>query len=123
MACGGATTVTGQPTAAAPTADAGATTAGSAAAGCAPAAAVLSATKGFPEVTDVQLDGGCGQVSVATSLPPGVLGSSSATKGTAICTAVSEVAYVGDIFGVTVVAQDGSELAGGVKDHPDCIPG
>lgn len=115
----GSASVSATADAAPATAEASAT----AAADCTPSADVAAAVKGFPEVTGVQVIGGCGEISVATTLPPGSLGTPSATRATAICAAVSKVAYVGSIYGVTVVGQDGHELAAGIKDQPDCIPG
>jgi hypothetical protein len=99
------------------------TSPGSTTADCTPPDSIVAVVKGFAAVTGVQMIGGCGQVSVETSLPPGSIGTSSATTAAAICTAVSRVAYGGSVYGVSVDGQDGHELAAGVKDHPDCIPG
>ena len=63
----------------------------------------------------------CGEVSIATGLPPGVLGSPSAATGLKICDAAAKVAYQGDVNSVTVVSTDGHELAIGLK-NADCIP-
>lgn len=87
--------------------------------GCIPAPPVVSAARAYPEVSEVKLDGGCGRISVLTTLPPG---GPSGTEAAAICAAVSGVAYVGAIDGVTVNGQDGHELATGAKNNPGCAP-
>jgi hypothetical protein len=69
----------------------------------------------------VTLDGACGQISIATGLPAGVLGSPSAATGIKICDAAAQVAYQGKVNSVTVVSTDGHELAIGLK-KADCIP-
>lgn len=82
---------------------------------------IRKAVTGYPQVSGIVMIAACGEVSVQTVLPPGVLGSSSATTGIKICTAAATVAYQGKVGSVTVVAEDGSELAIGLKGS-DCIP-
>lgn len=83
---------------------------------------VTAAVAKFSQITKVHTVAACGQVSIETSLPPGVLGSASASKGVEICTAAAKVAYRGDVSSVTVNSADGHELAIGLKSA-DCIPG
>jgi hypothetical protein len=83
---------------------------------------VTTAVASFPEVTKVQTIAACHEVDIQTSLPSGVLGSPSATKGAEICEAAAAVAYQGDVSSITVSATDGHEIAAGLKSAP-CIPG
>ena len=76
---------------------------------------------GFPDVVKVTSVAACGEVSVATRLPAGVLGSASAATGIKICEAAAKVAYQGSVSSVTVQSTDGHELAIGLKGA-DCIP-
>ena len=82
---------------------------------------VGKAVASFPQVTKVEMIAACGTASIETDLPPGVLGSASATEGVKICSAAAGVAYQGQVGSVTVDAKDGSELAIGLKGS-DCIP-
>jgi hypothetical protein len=79
------------------------------------------AVLGFPQISKIMMIAACGEASIQTSLPAGVLGSASATTGVEICHAAATVAYQGKVTSVTVVATDGSELAIGLKGA-DCIP-
>lgn len=105
--------------------DAAATTASStstaSASPCSPTPAVIAAAAAFKEVTKVSLIGGCGEISAATTLPPGALGSPSVTRALAICTALTKVGYAGSVYGVTVGGKDGHELAASTKDQRQCI--
>ena len=83
---------------------------------------VTAAVAKYPEVTKVTTVAACGEVSIATNLPAGVLGSASANKGVSICTAAAKVAYQGGVSSVTVNSADGHELAIGLQSA-DCIPG
>jgi hypothetical protein len=85
-------------------------------------ARVTTAVAGFPEVTKVQTIAACHEIDIDTNLPSGVLGSPSATTGAAICNAAAQVAYQGDISSITVTADDGHEIAQGLKTA-SCIPG
>jgi hypothetical protein len=84
-------------------------------------ARITAAVSSFTEVTKVQMVAACGQASIETSLPPGVLGSASAATGLKICNAAAAVAYQGDVTSVSVDSADGHELATGLKTAP-CIP-
>ncbi len=87
---------------------------------CTPSPAVLAAAKTFTEISKVSLIGGCGEVSAETTLPPGALGSPSVSRAITMCTAISKVAYVGSIYGVSVDGKDGHELASSTKGQP-CV--
>ena len=93
--------------------------------GCdsATAAEVSAALKSYPQVTAVQVNGGCHQVSIQTDLPPTDPMTPGSEKAVAICKAAAKVAYRDEtISGVTVAWFDRHEAAAGLKDS-DCIPG
>jgi hypothetical protein len=84
-------------------------------------ARVTAAVAAFSEVTKVTMVAACGQASIETNLPAGVLGSASADTGIKICKAAATTAYQGDLSSITVDSVDGHELAIGLKGA-DCLP-
>ena len=60
-------------------------------------------------------------MTAATTLAPGSLGSPSVTRAITICNALTKVAYVGSVYGVSVDGKDGHELAASTKDQRQCI--
>ena len=88
---------------------------------CSTSPAVVAAGRPFTVITKLSLAGGCGVVTAATTLAPGALGSPSVTQAIAICTAITKVAYVGAVYGVSIEGSDGHELAASTKDQRQCI--
>ena len=84
-------------------------------------ARVTPAVASFPQVSKITMIAACGEVSIETTMPPGVLGSASTDTGIKICEAAAAVAYQATVKSVTVSATDGSELSIGLKGQ-DCIP-
>ena len=84
-------------------------------------ARVTRAVASFPRVSKITMIAACGEVSIETTMPPGVLGSASTDTGIKICKAAATVAYQATVNSVTVTATDGSELSIGVKGQ-DCAP-
>ena len=77
--------------------------------------ALITAHVGGSSIVEIKIIGGCHQASIATSLAP-----TDVTKGLAICDAAAEVGYTDGVSSITVDAQDGKELAAGLKDS-SCI--
>lgn len=89
---------------------------GAASGDCGEATAVLVAQHlARPDVVSVTTEGGCRDALIVTTLD-----ASDWQTGLAICESAEETAYAGDIYSITVLAADETELAIGIKDA-SCI--
>ncbi len=68
-----------------------------------------------PDVVSVTTEGGCRDALIITTLD-----ASDWETGLAICESAEEIAYAGDMYSITVLAADTTELAIGIKDS-SCI--
>ncbi len=89
---------------------------GAATGDCGEATAVLIAQHlARPDVVSVTTEGGCRDALIITTLD-----ASDWQTGLAICESAEETAYAGDIYSITVLAADETELAIGIKEA-SCI--
>jgi hypothetical protein len=88
----------------------GATTTTVASANCGDVDTLVKQHVNRPEVTSVDVIGGCSRVSINTTLAEG-----DAATANDICTTAAEVAYDGPASSVSVESASGKELAIGIK--------